>query len=62
MNIDWRLKLFQILDAIGMEEGVIFEKTWVLTGITPEEREEILLQYNEHVLKTFPRDPTWENN
>jgi hypothetical protein len=46
--MDWKLKLFQILDAIGEEEGTVFERSWCCHGITREERDQIILEYETH--------------
>ena len=43
--MDWRLKLFQILDAISEEEGYLFERSWPRNGVTPEECKQILAEY-----------------
>ena len=45
MKIDWKLKLFQILDAVSAEEGIIFENCWTDFGITEEEKDCILKEY-----------------
>ena len=40
--IDWKLKLMQVLDAVGQAEGIWFEP-W--TGVSAEEQAEIEKEY-----------------
>jgi hypothetical protein len=49
--MDWKLKLFQVLDAIGTEEGVIFKHAWLNHGITPEERDIIFREYAAYMYR-----------
>lgn len=45
--MDWKIKLFQILDAFGTCEGTLYQNEWDSFGVTPEEKVIILCEFEE---------------
>lgn len=44
-NMDYKLKLMQILECFVSQEGVIFEEYWKAYGITEEEKKQIIQEW-----------------
>jgi len=55
--MDWKLKVMQILDAVGEAEGVWFDPR---SGITEEEQAEIEREYKIYKLEDRPSAPRRE--
>ena len=47
-EIDYKLKLMQILDCVGTQEGIIFDGDWETYGVSEEERIIILEEERRH--------------
>ena len=45
--MNWKEKLFQILECFETVEGTMYETEWADFGITPEEEVIIKCEYNE---------------
>jgi hypothetical protein len=48
LQMDWKLKLMQILDCIGEMEGIWYDDCWLEYGITEKERQTIADAFIEY--------------
>jgi len=46
--MNYKLKLMQILDCFGEEEGTLYSDSWRKYGISEKEQEQIEKEYNKY--------------
>lgn len=51
MDIDWKLKLMQVLNCIGEVEGTIFDTYWADYGVSENEQQKIMKELNSYYEK-----------
>ncbi len=50
-NVDWKLKLMQVLDCVGDQTGYFFDGVWKEYGVTDDERKQIEAAFGNYKLK-----------
>ena len=46
--MDYELKLMQILECIGINEGTVFSINWEMYGVSEDETQIILSKFDKH--------------